>query len=55
MKKVGLLICAALMMVTQMALADVYYDVQPPEDWADKTLLEWTLFDVNEGDAMLLS
>ena len=27
---------------------------EPPADWQEKELLKWTIFDVNEGDAMLL-
>lgn len=35
------------------AAAEVYL-AQPPADWADKELFKLTVFDVNEGDAMLL-
>ena len=35
------------------AAAEVYLS-QPPADWADKDLFKLTVFDVNEGDAMLL-
>lgn len=27
---------------------------EPPEEWSGRELLEWTIFDVDEGDAMLL-
>lgn len=43
-----------LAMLPAAALGEIYM-TQPPEDWADKPRLEWTIFDVNEGDAMLLS
>lgn len=36
------------------ASAQVYFD-KPPAGWGTGEILEWTVFDVDEGDAMLLS
>ena len=36
------------------AQAQVHFGEQPPAQWEDADVLEWTIFDVNEGDAMLL-
>ena len=38
-----------------MACAQVFLSQQPPEDWDMEHTLQWTIFDVNEGDAMLLT
>lgn len=38
-----------------MACAQVFLSKQPPEDWDMEHTLQWTIFDVNEGDAMLLT
>ena len=35
------------------AYAEVFLG-EPPAEWADRSLLVWTIFDVNEGDAHLL-
>ncbi len=52
-RKLCALLCA-LLMTGAPALAEVYMG-QPPADWADKALLEWTILDMNEGDGMLLT
>ena len=36
------------------AKAQVHFGEQPPAQWEDADVFEWTIFDVNEGDAMLL-
>ena len=35
------------------ALAELFLE-EPPAEWEDQNILRWTIFDVNEGDAMLL-
>ena len=47
------LLCALCLMLCVSASAQVYL-AQPPADWEDKELFKLTVFDVNEGDAMLL-
>ena len=49
----ALLTLALLMLCAQAACAEVYFG-EPPADWAQREVLEWTAFDVNAGDAMLL-
>lgn len=46
-------LAALCLMLAAGARAEVYMQ-KPPADWADRDVLEWTVFDVNEGDAMLL-
>ncbi|MBR5287889.1 MAG: MBL fold metallo-hydrolase [Clostridia bacterium] len=48
-------LCAVVMMLFLYACAqaEIHFG-PPPEDWQDKDVLEWTIFDTNEGDAMLL-
>ena len=48
-------LCALLLMIClcASAQAEIYFEL-PPEAWQDKDVLEWTIFDTNEGDAMLL-
>lgn len=49
------LLCAALMLLSPLcaACAEVFF-AEPPADWAERDVLKWTVFDVDEGDAMLL-
>lgn len=47
------LLFALCLMLCVSASAQVYL-AQPPADWEDKELFKLTVFDVNEGDAMLL-
>lgn len=47
-------LCALVLCFAAGASAEVFYTA-PPESWQHKTLLEWTIFDVDEADAMLLS
>ncbi|MBP3648463.1 MAG: MBL fold metallo-hydrolase [Clostridia bacterium] len=49
----GLMACVLILAVCNPALAHLYLR-QPPADWAEKDVLRLTVFDVNEGDAMLL-
>lgn len=42
-----------LIVMAAPAVAEVYLQ-EPPADWAEKDLFKLTVFDVNEGDAMLL-
>lgn len=49
----ALLACLLLVSLTTPAMAHLYLR-QPPADWAEKDVLRLTVFDVNEGDAMLL-
>ncbi|MBE5801637.1 MAG: MBL fold metallo-hydrolase [Clostridiales bacterium] len=56
--RTGRLLTAALLMLLILSLcacaaAEIYLS-EPPADWADKDLFKLTVFDVNEGDAMLL-
>lgn len=51
MKMIGLML--AMLAVTTGARAQVFLS-QPPAEWTAGNVLEWTIFDVNEGDAMLL-
>lgn len=48
------LLAVALVCLPLLAAAQVYTG-DPPASWAQKETLEWTVFDVNEGDAMLLT
>lgn len=52
--KVGLCLLLALLCLMGSALAEVHIGPMP-EDWHTKPLLTWTVFDVDEGDAMLLT
>ncbi len=54
MKKTLLALFAALTLLTCGARAEIFFE-EPPERWDDIEKLEWTIFDVNEGDAMLLT
>ncbi len=47
------LCCLMILCMSTSAMAQVYLG-QPPADWDDKELFKLTIFDVNEGDAMLL-
>jgi len=47
-------LCALVLWLVSAASAEVFCG-DPPESWQHKTLLEWTIFDVDEADAMLLS
>lgn len=47
-------LCALVFWLASGASAEVFY-AAPPESWQNKTLLEWTIFDVDEADAMLLT
>ena len=51
---ISALICLLLMLLPCAAAAQVYF-AEPPAEWAGRPLLEWTILDVNEGDAMILS
>ena len=51
---VSVLGCLVLLLCTACASAEVYFSQEPPADWKDKDVLKWTIFDVDEGDAMLL-
>ncbi|MBR4069216.1 MAG: MBL fold metallo-hydrolase [Clostridia bacterium] len=44
----------SLLLAAGTARAEVYYKKEPPADWAEKDIFKLTVFDVNEGDAMLL-
>ena len=48
-----LLMLALLLVCAQAACAEVFF-CEPPGDWAQRAVLEWSAFDVNAGDAMLL-
>ena len=56
MNKRNLLLSLLLLFVLAVspACAEVYLQ-EPPADWADKELLTWTIFDVGQGDCMLLT
>lgn len=43
-----------LMMVVNSAAAEVYFGLEPPEDWAEKDCLRLTFIDAGRSDAMLL-
>ena len=51
--KMTALLAALLMLFSLPGRAEIYLS-EPPADWEGRTLLRWTVFDVNEGDAMLL-
>lgn len=51
---VSVLGCLVLLLCTACASAEVYFAQEPPADWKEKDVLKWTIFDVDEGDAMLL-
>ncbi len=53
MKRAAVLL-VLLMYLPALAAAQVYAG-EPPADWTRKETLEWTVFDVNKGDAMLLT
>lgn len=54
LKRCIAVVCAVVLLgALSPAVADVYFS-RPPSAWADEELLEWTIFDTNEGDAMLL-
>ncbi|MBE5779174.1 MAG: MBL fold metallo-hydrolase [Clostridiales bacterium] len=58
MRKTGRCIAAALVAVLLLlpavnGRAEVFFS-KPPESWQEKPLLQWTVLDVDEGDAMLL-
>lgn len=52
--KRAVLLALVLVCLPMLAAAQVYAG-DPPAAWAQKETLEWTVFDVNEGDAMLLT
>lgn len=52
--KRAVLLALVLVCLLMLAAAQVYAG-DPPAAWAQKETLEWTVFDVNEGDAMLLT
>lgn len=52
-KKWTVLVLLLLVWAGTAARAAVFLG-EPPESWQEKELLQWTIFDVNEGDAMLL-
>lgn len=43
----------ALVCLSSCACAEVFFE-KPPQEWEDKPLLRWTVFNVNQADAMLL-
>lgn len=45
---------AAWLWMAQAAVAEVFF-AQPPQEWSQRPVLEWTIFDVDEADAMLVS
>jgi len=48
----------ALLLLLLLAVSPVCAEVfleEPPAEWADKDLLTWTVFDVGQGDCMLLT
>ncbi len=47
------LVCVLVAALASFGAAEVYCS-EPPEDWQGKELLRWTIFDTDEGDAMLL-
>ena len=49
------MLAAFAICLPHMACAQVFLSQQPPEDWDMEHTLQWTIFDVNEGDAMLLA
>lgn len=53
MMKAALCAIFFMMCLCACAQAEIYFEL-PPEAWKDKDVLEWTIFDTNEGDAMLL-
>lgn len=53
--RLSALILALSLLPFAGAFAEVYMDQQPPAEWDNLETLTWTIFDVNEGDAMLLS
>ena len=53
MKRIIAALAFLLALMPTLALGQVYFEEMPAE-WEGKELLEWTIFDVNEGDAMLL-
>lgn len=48
-----LFLCLLMVSLCSSAMAHLYLR-EPPADWADKDVLRLTVFDVNEGDAMLM-
>lgn len=55
MKRILSFFCALFLLLgAGSASAKVYFEQEPPADWQDKDVLRWTIFDVDEGDAMLL-
>ena len=54
MMKAALCALFLMMCLCGAAQAEIYFE-QPPAAWQDKDVLEWTIFDTNEGDAMLLT
>ena len=51
--KIAALLAAAALSLGAAACAEVHLD-KPPADWAEKPLLRWTVFDVDQADSMLL-
>lgn len=51
---VSVFCCLVLLFCASAASARVYFEQEPPADWKDRDVLKWTIFDVDEGDAMLL-
>lgn len=49
----ALLLCLLMVCLSGSAMAHLYLR-EPPADWAEKDVLRLTVFDVNEGDAMLM-
>lgn len=49
----SILMIALVFCYSACAKAEVFFS-EPPEDWQTRNLLRWTVFDVDEGDAMLL-
>lgn len=54
MKSAGWLLAVLLACMPACAGAEVFF-APPPGEWAGRPLLEWTIFDMDEGDAMLLA
>jgi len=54
MKKLLFLLMLLCLLFAAHALADVYVEETPPEDWAQRELLRLTVFRTGEGDCMLL-
>ena len=52
---IGLLAALSLLAVSMSAVADVYFNVDAPEDWSERELLRIVAVDTNRTDAMFLT